>query len=156
MHKGSRMRAHLHLCEAPNAVWPLANIGIRATFHGTSVRSYLKYNWMNGLNRAISCASLVDRSKRYSRDSYVNDVRARRPLRPGARRRDWKVSDSMASLIEKKGEKNARTETHSCAHTRTRQRLAWVYNVNQYAQKEEERKREKQDGAGGEREADLF
>lgn len=120
MHKGSGMRAHLHLCEAPNAVWPLANIGIRATFHGMFARSYLKYNWTNGLNRAISCASLVDRSKRYSRDSCTWTMHAhdgRLGPVPGAEIEKCRIQ--WHRWLKKKGGKKTHAQRRIRAHKDT-------------------------------------
>lgn len=98
----------------------------------------------NGLNRAIFCASLVDRSKRiprHSRDRYVNVIHTHDGrLGPVATEIESVGFNGIADWKKKKKRKKENAQRRiRRARTRARQRPAWVCNVNRYAQKKRER-----------------
>lgn len=95
------------ICEMPDAIWPLTNIDIHVTFtRRVRTALYLEcvIGWIESRNlvrESFRAWSLKTRVPRNSANCYVNDVHARRSLRPAPSR--LKSADSMEPLIEKKG-----------------------------------------------------
>lgn len=109
----------------------------------------------NGLNRAIFCASLVDRSKRiqrHSRDRYVNDIHAHDGrLGPVATEIESVGFNGIADWKKKKKrKKKERSETHSRTHTRETETCVGVQRESIRTEKERKRQeRQRKDREGG-------
>lgn len=107
----------------------------------------------NGLNRAIFCASLADRSKRiprHSRDRYVNDIHTHDGrLGPVATEIESVGFNGIADWKKKKEKKRTLRDAFAHAHARDRDLRGCATWIDTHRKREKETRETEKDREGG-------